>query len=294
MTLHDVGCHRSQVENEAVVAQVLRLDRAAATHVGAAHAAQAADAAPAAAPAAAKAAAVVGVERIEVEDLSASGMLSGLHPYPGVATWSCSCSASKQAATDGEQLQLPPLPLLAPTGAPPAPPPPPRSLQPPSADEVWMAPQLRRCVRLMPHGGDDCSGFFVALLRKPEAPAEAPAEATVAGAGAAGKGKEAAEASEEAEAEEAEETLEAVAEAEEDFAEAGVEVARAEGEEAGKEAGEAGEEQMELLGESTWRSIAAFYGIDVAATCGLQMLRTGGRTAQREKLYCVSSGDCRR
>ena len=136
---------------------------------------------------------------------------------------------------------------------------------PPSTDERgWLSPELRKCVRLLPHR-DTCGGFFVACFRKEGAVAEvgAQVQVQVPAAGEAG--------------------AEAGAEA---AAEAGAE-AEAEAEAGAEENSEVEELRRLSPASDEWCSIAAFYGID-APPRGSCLLWAPLRAKKRAKLYLAT------
>jgi 16S rRNA C967 or C1407 C5-methylase (RsmB/RsmF family) len=124
---------------------------------------------------------------------------------------------------------------------------------PPSAVERgWLSPELRKCVRLLPHR-DTCGGFFVACFRKEGAEAEAGVQVQV-------QVPVPDEAGAEAEAE----------------AEAGAEE-------------NSGAEELRRLSPASdeWCSISAFYGID-APPRGSGLLWAPMRAKKRAKLYLAT------
>ena len=138
------------------------------------------------------------------------------------------------------------------------------SMRPPaSSEEDWLAPELRKCIRLQPQL-DDCGGFFVAVFRR--ASAAPPSAATDRDVAAM-----------------PELEVSGLPEAE-------------------KRSGRAnrhrtpedriGVSDLEELPRSSneWRTIRDFYQIDESELDGHLLFWAPGRATRREKLYLVSSG----
>ena len=249
-------CSFNPLENEAVVAQALRLHRR-----GAAGTESSAAAADRAEPLACS------LELLDPRENAA--LLRDLHPHNGLCSWDTGGGAAV-------------------------------SMAPPSPEQAAVL-GLERCVRLLPHR-DDCSGFFLAMIRK--SAGAAPPQSRVGSAVAAhehehghGHGHEALQpltavdvptngtADDDAATEDAVGSEDAIlpttpSRAPRQAAVVGAPLA-----------------EMESLGEATWSELASFYGImDVAAfqrgTPLLRACRTPGAEcgAQREKLYALSTG----
>ena len=229
-------CSLNPAENEAVVTAVLREERGRSGGGG--------GGAPA---------------RVSLRDPRdfAPWALQGLHPAPGLDEWQAEESEDNVNVGAGGELGEGEGGDGGGSGgggcaggvAPP----------PSSGERGWLSPELRKCVRLLPHR-DTCGGFFVACFHKEGPAAEAGVQVLLPAADEAG----------------AEAGAEAAAEAAEAEAEAGAEET-------------SGAEELQRLSAASeeWRSIAAFYGME-APPHGSCLLWAPRRAKKRAKLYLAT------